>query len=62
MGTEHTVLILIGMLLLAIAMQPLARRIHLPFTATLVIAGLAPPSCSSAPVLIPVSVPQGFMT
>jgi CPA1 family monovalent cation:H+ antiporter len=39
MGTEHTVLILIGMLLLAIAIQPLARRIHLPFTATLVIAG-----------------------
>ena len=41
MGTEHTVLILIGLLLLAIAMQPLARRIHLPFTATLVIAGFA---------------------
>ena len=41
MGTEHTVLILIGLLLLAIAIQPLARRIHLPFTATLVIAGFA---------------------
>ena len=41
MGTEHTVLILIGLLLLAITMQPLARRIHLPFTATLVIAGFA---------------------
>ncbi len=41
MGTEHTILILIGMLLLAIALQPLAHRIRLPFTATLVIAGFA---------------------
>ena len=39
MGTEHTVLILIGLLLLAIALHPLARKIHLPFSATLVIAG-----------------------
>lgn len=39
MGTEHTILILTGLLLLAIAMQPLARRIHLPFSVTLVIAG-----------------------
>lgn len=30
---------LMGLLLLAIVIQPLARRIHLPFTATLVVAG-----------------------
>jgi CPA1 family monovalent cation:H+ antiporter len=41
MGTEHTVLLLTGLLLLALAIQPLARKIHLPFTATLVIAGFA---------------------
>jgi CPA1 family monovalent cation:H+ antiporter len=38
-GTEHTILILSGLLLLAIIVQPLARYIRLPFTATLVIAG-----------------------
>jgi len=38
-GTEHTILFLSGLLLLAIIVQPLARKIHLPFTATLVIAG-----------------------
>ena len=39
MGTEHTILFLSGLLLLAIIVQPLARKIHLPFTATLVVAG-----------------------
>ena len=39
MGTEHTILILSGLLLLAIIVQPLSRAIHLPFTATLVITG-----------------------
>ena len=38
-ATEHAILILSGLLLLAIIIQPLARKIHVPFTATLVIAG-----------------------
>jgi CPA1 family monovalent cation:H+ antiporter len=38
-GTEHAILILSGLMLLAIVLQPLARILHLPFTATLVIAG-----------------------
>jgi CPA1 family monovalent cation:H+ antiporter len=38
-GTEHAILILSGLMLLAIVLQPLARIIHVPFTATLVIAG-----------------------
>ena len=38
-GTEHAILILSGLLLLAIIIQPLARKAHVPFTATLVIAG-----------------------
>jgi hypothetical protein len=40
METAHTFLFLTGLLLLAVVVQPLARCIHLPFTATLVIAGL----------------------
>ena len=39
MNTGHTILFLSGLLLLAIVVQPLARKIHVPFTATLVIAG-----------------------
>jgi CPA1 family monovalent cation:H+ antiporter len=38
-GAEHTILFTSGLLLLAIVVQPLARKIHLPFTVTLVIAG-----------------------
>ena len=39
MGIEYTVLIMAGLLLIAVVIQPLANRIHLPFTATLVITG-----------------------
>jgi CPA1 family monovalent cation:H+ antiporter len=39
MRIEHTVAFLTGLLILAIAIQPLARRLHIPFTAILVIAG-----------------------
>ncbi len=39
MDTGHVILLLAGLLLLALLIQPLARRLHLPFTATLVIAG-----------------------
>ncbi len=39
MDTGHVILLLAGLLLLALVIQPLARRLHLPFTATLVIAG-----------------------
>jgi len=39
MGTEHTILILSGLLLLAIIIQPLARYIRIPFTAILVVTG-----------------------
>jgi len=39
MQTVHTFLFLAGLLLLAVVVQPVARRINLPFTATLVIAG-----------------------
>lgn len=38
-GTEHAILILSGLLLLAVVIQPLARKARLPFTATLVVAG-----------------------
>jgi CPA1 family monovalent cation:H+ antiporter len=38
-GTEHAILIFSGLLLLAIVIQPLARKIHVPFTAILVVAG-----------------------
>ena len=38
-GTGHAVLILSGLLLLAIVIQPLARKARIPFTATLVMAG-----------------------
>ncbi|MDX2456211.1 MAG: sodium:proton antiporter [Gammaproteobacteria bacterium] len=38
-GTEHAILILSGLLLLAIIIQPLARKARIPFTATLVVAG-----------------------
>ena len=38
-ATEHTLLLLFSLLLLAILAQPLARKVHLPFTAILVIAG-----------------------
>ncbi|MGB5305869.1 MAG: sodium:proton antiporter [Gammaproteobacteria bacterium] len=41
MGTQHAILILTGLLLLAIVIQPLARMIRLPFAATLVLAGFA---------------------
>ena len=39
MRIEHTVAFLTGLLILAITIQPLARRLHIPFTAILVIAG-----------------------
>jgi CPA1 family monovalent cation:H+ antiporter len=39
MDTGHVILLLAGLLLLALVIQPLARHLHLPFTATLVIAG-----------------------
>jgi CPA1 family monovalent cation:H+ antiporter len=39
MGTQHAILILSGLLLLAIAVQPLARILHIPFSALLVITG-----------------------
>jgi CPA1 family monovalent cation:H+ antiporter len=38
-GTEHAILIFSGLLLLAIVIQPLARKFNVPFTATLVVAG-----------------------
>jgi len=38
-ATEHAILLLFSLLLLAIIVQPLARKIHLPFTAILVITG-----------------------
>jgi CPA1 family monovalent cation:H+ antiporter len=38
-GTEHTILFFSGLLLLAIVIQPLARKARIPFTATLVVAG-----------------------
>ena len=38
-ATEHTLLLLFSLLLLAILVQPLARKIHLPFTAILVLSG-----------------------
>ena len=41
MGTPHAILILSGLLLLAIAVQPLARKLHIPFSALLVITGFA---------------------
>lgn len=39
MQTQHTILILSGLLLLALAVQPLARKLHIPFSALLVIIG-----------------------
>ena len=39
MGTQHAILILSGLLLLAIAVQPLAHKLHIPFSALLVITG-----------------------
>ena len=41
MGTQHAILILSGLLLLAIAVQPLAHKLHIPFSALLVITGFA---------------------
>ena len=41
MGTPHAILILSGLLLLAIAVQPLAKKLHIPFSALLVITGFA---------------------
>ncbi len=41
MATEHVIFLFSGLVLLAILIQPLSQRIHLPFTATLVIAGFA---------------------
>ena len=38
-GTEHAILFFSGLLLLAIVIQPLARKARIPFTATLVVAG-----------------------
>ena len=39
MDPGHVILLLAGLLLLALLIQPLARRLHLPFTAILVLAG-----------------------
>jgi CPA1 family monovalent cation:H+ antiporter len=41
MATAHVILLFSGLVLLAILVQPLARRLRLPFSATLVIAGFA---------------------
>jgi CPA1 family monovalent cation:H+ antiporter len=41
MATAHIILLFSGLVLLAILLQPLARYLHLPFCATLVIAGFA---------------------
>jgi CPA1 family monovalent cation:H+ antiporter len=41
MATAHVILLFSGLVLLAILLQPLARRLRLPFSATLVIAGFA---------------------
>ena len=38
-ATQHSLLLLFSLLLLAILVQPLARKVHLPFTAILVITG-----------------------
>ena len=43
-GTEHAVLIFSGLLLFAIVIQPLARKIHIPFTAALVYLGIGHPT------------------
>lgn len=39
METPHAIFLLTGLLVLAIVLQPLARRLHIPLTALLVIAG-----------------------
>ena len=39
MGTPHIVLVFMGMLLVAILVEPLARKIKLPFSAALVLTG-----------------------
>jgi CPA1 family monovalent cation:H+ antiporter len=39
MSTEHTIVFLAGLLLLALVIQPLARWLRLPFTVILVVAG-----------------------
>lgn len=41
MDIPHTVGFIIGMLLLALLMEPLARRLHFPFSAVLVVCGFA---------------------
>jgi len=41
MATQHAILILSGLLLLAIMIRPLARRLHIPFSALLVIVGFS---------------------
>lgn len=38
-ATEHALLLLFSLLLLAVLVEPLARKIHLPFTALLVLTG-----------------------
>jgi CPA1 family monovalent cation:H+ antiporter len=39
METPHVIFLLTGLLVLALVLQPLARRLHIPLTAVLVIAG-----------------------
>ena len=41
MATQHAILMLSGLLLLAIMVKPLAPRLHIPFSALLVIIGFA---------------------
>lgn len=41
MATQHAILILSGLLLLAILIKPLAPRLHIPFSALLVVIGFA---------------------
>ena len=41
MDTAQIILIFSGLLFLALALQPLAQRLHLPFTVVLVVAGFA---------------------
>ncbi len=54
MDTGHVILLLAGLLLLALVIQPLARRLHLPFAATLVIAGFV-----ASEILVGVGIDTG---